>query len=158
MWNWKFGNENFELKIWGLKEIWKLWIWIYIFNPFQKKFHHIFFFWGLTEFKCGGQNLCPPLLCFSLFSFFASSSSNFLPPLTLFIFFFPLIFLLLTISSHKKHFPKLLNFPSSISINISLDPCVFEHFHHTPIFGEIHFSLHQDGFFLQGILFFYFSW
>ena len=88
-----------------------------------------------------GQNFGPLLLCFSLFSFFASSSSTFLPRLALFIFFFPLIFLLhFTISSHKKHFSKLFNFPLSISINISLDPCVFEHFHHTPIFGETHFS------------------
>ena len=149
MWNWKFGNENL-----GLKKTWKLWIWIFIFNPFQKKFHHFFFFWGwlsqlnlteltqlLVEFKCGGWNFGPPLLCFSLFSFFASPSSTFLPPLTLFIFFFPMIFLLhFTISSHKKHFSKLFNFPSSISINNSLDPCVFEHFHHTPIFGETYFS------------------
>ena len=84
----------------------------------------------------------PRTSLFLPFSFFASSSSTFLPPLTLFIFFFPLIFLLhFTISStKKKNFSKLLNFPSSISINNSLDPCVFEHFHHTPIFGETHFS------------------
>ena len=33
MWNWKLGNENFELKIWILKDTWKLW----------KRF--FFFFW-----------------------------------------------------------------------------------------------------------------
>ena len=95
IWNWKFGNENL-----GLKKTWKLWIWIFIFNPFQKKFHHFFFFWVdwdqpglieltqlLAEFKCGGRNFAPPLLCFSLFPFFASSSPTSLPPLTLFIFF-----------------------------------------------------------------------
>ena len=131
MWNWKFENENFVLKIWGLKEILKLWIWIFIFNPFQKKFHHFFFFLGwlsqlnlteltqlLVEFKCGGWNFGPPLLCFSLFSFFASPSSTFLPPLTLFIFFFPLIFFFISPFLFTKiTFLSFLTFPyPSLSI------------------------------------------
>ena len=71
----------------------------------------------------------PPTSLFLTFFFFTSSSSTFLPPLTLFISFFPLIFLLhLTITSYKKHFSKLLDLPSSISINISLDPCVLSIF------------------------------
>ena len=88
-----------------------------------------------------GLKFWPPTSLFLPFSFFYLSSPTSLPLLTLFIFFFPMIFLLhFTISSHKKHFSKLFNFPSSISINNSLDPCVFEHFHHTPIFGETYFS------------------
>ena len=76
---------------------------------------------------CGGRNFNPPLV--SLFSFLLHLSSTFLPPLALFTFFFPLLFLLhFTISSHKKHFSKLLHLPSSISINISLDLCVLSIF------------------------------
>ena len=72
-----------------------------------------------------GLKFWPPTSLFLHFSFLLHLSSTFLPPLALFIFFFPLIFLLyFTISSYKKHFSKLLNLPSSISINISLDLCV----------------------------------
>ena len=57
------------------------------------------------------------LLYFSLFAFLLHLPSTSLPTLTLFTFFFPLIFLLhLIISSHKKHFSKLLNLPSLISV------------------------------------------
>ena len=140
MWNWKFGNENFELKIWILKDTWKL----------------------LAKFKCRDQNFGSHFLVSSLF-FFASSSSTFLPPLALFTSFFLFIFLLhLTISSHKKHFSKLLHLPLSISINISLDLCILsifitQPFLVKPIFQNP-FSLHQNGFFLQGIFFSCFSW
>ena len=119
MWNWKFGNGNFELKIWILKDPWKLWK-IYFFLGWLS-------FW--LSFKCGGQNFGPPLLCLFSFPFLLHLPSTSLPPLTLFTFFFPLIFLLhLTISSHKKHVYKLLNLPSSIPINISLDPCILSIF------------------------------
>ena len=117
--NLKFGNESFELKIWILKDPWKLW--------------KIFFFLGWLSFwlsfKCGGQNFGPPLLCLFSFPFLLHLPSTSLPPLALFTFFFPLIFVLhLSISSHKKHFSKLLDLPLSISINISLDPCVLSTF------------------------------
>ena len=52
-------------------------------------------------------------------------------------FFFTSPFLL-----PKKHFSKLLNLPSLISLNIFLDPCVLENFCYTPIFGETHFQTH----------------
>ena len=129
MWDWRFENENFELKIWSLKDTWKLW----------KRF---FFFWLIesTQFdrvdlafgwllSVGAEILAPPLPCLSPFSFLLHLSSTSLPPLTLFTFFFPLIFLLhVTISSHKKHFSKLLNLPSYIFINISLDSCILSIF------------------------------
>ena len=92
-----------------------------------------------------GAEFWPPICLVSLFFFFASSFITFLPPLTLFIFFLHLIFLLqLTISSLKKKkcFSKLLNLPSLISLNISLDSCVLEHFCHTPTFGGTHFQTH----------------
>ena len=112
-----------------------------------------FFFLGadwVSWFLCGGRILAPHFLCLFLCCFFLlhlffhhqhyslSSSPWF--------FFFLSPFLL-----KKKHFSKLLKFPLSISLNISLDPCVLEHFFHTPIFGETHFqnhfSLHQNVFF-----------
>ena len=91
-----------------------------------------------------GVEFWPPICLVFLFFFFASSFITFLPLLTLFIFFLHLIFLLqLTISSlKKKSFSKLLNLPSLVSLNIFLDPCVLEHFCHTPIFGETHFQTH----------------
>ena len=76
-----------------------------------------------------GLKFWPPTSLFLHFSFLLHLLSTFLPPLTLFTFFFPLIFLLhLTISSHKKYFSKLLILPSSISINISLIACVLSIF------------------------------
>ena len=135
-WTRKFGNKNFELKIWDLG------------------------FWPPT-FLC--LSLFLYLFYLFIFFFFVSSFSTSLPPLSLFTLFFPLDFLLhLTISSHKKYFSKLLKLPSSISINISLDPYVLEHFITypflvNPIFQNP-FSLHQNGFFLQGIFFSCFSW
>ena len=82
-----------------------------------------------------GPKFCPPTSLFLPFSLFCFILTNFSPSInTIHLLHF-------TLSSHKKHFSKLLNFPSSISINISLDPCVFEHFHHTSIFGETHFSI-----------------
>ena len=150
----------FYLKIWILKDTWN----------FEKDFFFFFFGgWGgftkstqfdwvdsaLDEFKCVGPNFWPPTsLSFSL-PFCFIFHQLFLPPLALFTFFFPLIFLLyFTISSYKKHFSKFLNSPSSISINISL---CFEHFRPTPILVKPifknPFSLHQNGFSLQGIFF-----
>ena len=69
-----------------------------------------------------GRNFGPPLLCLFSFSFFALSSINFSSSID------TIHLLHLTISLHKKHFSKLLNFPSSISINISLDICVLSIF------------------------------
>ena len=91
-----------------------------------------------------GAKFWTPLSLVSLFFFLLLlPPSSFLPPLTLFIFFFPLIFLLhLTISFSKKHFSKLLNLPLLISLNTFLDPCVLEYFCYTPIFGETHFQTH----------------
>ena len=94
-----------------------------------------------------GVEFWPPI-CFSLLFFFfflLLPPFSFLPPLTLFTLIFTLIFLLhLNISSQKKkkNFSKLLNLPSLISLYIFLDPCVVEHFCHTPIFGESHFQIH----------------
>ena len=87
--------------------------------------------------------MAPHFPCLSFF-FLLSLPPLFLPPLTLFTFIFTLNFLLhLTISSPKKKiFSKLLNLSSLISLNIFLDPCVLEHFCHTPIFGETHFQIH----------------
>ena len=91
----------------------------------------------------GGGEFGPHFLVFSLFSlslsfffFFVSFLSSFflLPPLSLFTSFFHLDFLLpYTISSLKKHFPKLLNIPSLITLNIFSDPCVLGHFCFIPI-------------------------
>ena len=86
----------------------------------------------------GAEILAPHSL---FLSFFLLASSFFIspPPLSLFISFFPLIFLLhFIISSHKKHFSKLLNSPSSISINISLDLPVLSNFIPHP-FSKTHF-------------------
>ena len=107
----------------------------------RKKKRKKIFFWELTlqlvEFKWGGQTTF--LVSLFFLSFLLSLPPSFLPPLTLFTLIFTLIFLLhLTISSPKKIFSNLLNLPSLISLNISLDPCVLEHFCHTPIFGETH--------------------
>ena len=113
------------------------------FENYLKTLKKIFFFFGVDwvnsvwlswlsfwlSFKCGGRNFGPPLHCFSLFASLLHLLSTSLPPLTLFTFFFLLIFLLhLTISSHKKHISKLLNLPSCISINIYLDHCVLSIF------------------------------
>ena len=77
----------------------------------------------------GAEILAPYLLVSFLFPFLLHPPSTSLPPVALFTFFFPLIFVLhLSISSHKKHFSKLLNLPLSISINIPLDPCVLSIF------------------------------
>ena len=128
----KFENENLELKTLDFKR-------------YLKTLKKIFFFW------VDRVNSVMSL-------FFLILPSTFLPPLALFSFFFPLIFLLqLTISSHKKHFSKLLHLPSPISINIFLDFCVLSIFiTHPflvkPIFQNP-FSLHQNCFFLQGIFF-----
>ena len=66
-----------------------------------------------------GAKFWPPFFLSFPFSFLLSPSSTFLPPLLLFTFFFHLIFLLHpTISSLKNYFPKLLNLPSLISLNI----------------------------------------
>ena len=159
--HWECGIENLGMRILN----WKIGVWKILEN-FKNDFFFFFFFWVDWVNSAFGWVLSVgpkfwPLtsLSLSFFSFLFHLSSTSLPPLTLFIFFFTLIFLLhLTIYFHRTHFSKLLNLPSSISINISLDPCVFEYFHHIPIFGETHFSLHQDDFFLQGILFSYFSW
>ena len=105
-------------------------------------FIYFYFFLGLTQFwlslKCGGRNFGPPLLV-SLFLPFIFIFLSFSSSLSLFISFFPLIFLLhFIISSHKKHFSKLLNSPSSISINISLDLPVLSNFIPHP-FSKTHF-------------------
>ena len=136
-WTRKFGNKNFELKIWDLG-FWPptflcLSLFLYLFYLFI----YLFFLFRLS----------PPLF---LHCHYSLSSSPW-------IFFFISPFLLT-----KKYFSKLLKLPSSISINISLDPCVLEHFITypflvKPIFQNP-FSLHQNGFFLQGIFLSNFSW
>ena len=86
-----------------------------------------------------GLNFGPPIFG-SLFFFFASSFILFFfPLLTLFTFSFTLLFLLHpTISSLKNYFPKLLNLPSLISLNIYIyiyifsDPFGFGHFSSYP--------------------------
>ena len=150
--NWECEIENLGMKILILKDTWKFWFWKILE---KEDFYFIFLGWlsqlSLTEFKCGGRNFGPPLLCLFSFSFFLHLPSTSLPPLTLFTFLFPLIFLLqLTIYSHKKHSSKLLNSSSSISLNISLDLRVLSIFiPHPflvkPIFQNP-FSLHQNGF------------
>ena len=108
--NWKFG-------------FWK------ILENFEKYFFFLGWLSFWLSFKCGGWNFGPPFFCLFSFPFLLHLPSTSLPPLALFTFFFPLIFVLhLSISSHKKHFSKLLNLPLSISINISLDPCVLSTF------------------------------
>ena len=158
------GIENVKLKAWEWKFLnWKIRFWKILET--LKKFFFFFFFgliestqfdWvdsALDEFKCVGPNFWPPTsLSFSL-PFCFIFHQLFLPPLALFTFFFPLIFLLqLTIYSHKKHSSKLLNSSSSISLNISLDLRVLSIFiPHPflvkPIFKNP-FSLHHNGFFL----------
>ena len=98
----------------------------YFLEGKEEKEKEFFFFFGvdwvnsiwpswlsnLAELKCGGRILAPhfPYL---LFSFLLSPSSTFLPPLTLFILFFHLIFLFhLTISSPKKN--TFLSFSTSL--------------------------------------------
>ena len=129
----------------------------------EKGFFFFFFYWvdwvnlvwlswfsNSTDFYVGAEFWLPtPFVSLSLLLL---PPSSFLPPLTLFTLIFTLIFLLpLTIFSQEKHFSKFLKLPLSISLNISLDPCVLEHFYHTPIFDETHFqnhfSLHQNVFF-----------
>ena len=121
------GIENVQLKAWEWKFLnWKFGFWKILEN-FVKDFFLGWLSWlsfcWVKEY--GGRNLPPPLPPRSLFLSFCLLASYFFtshPPLSLFISFFPLIFLLhFIISSHKRHVSKLLNSPSSISINISLD-------------------------------------
>ena len=76
MWNWKFGNENFELKIWGLKK--KI-------ENFEFEFLSFFLGGGgggwliqlsltkltllLAEFKCGVEILVPYFFVSPFFPF-----------------------------------------------------------------------------------------
>ena len=119
----------------------------------KKKKKKIFFFGGwLSQF-----NLAPNFFFFFSFLLFS------FPPLTVFILPFHLHFLLhSTISSLKKHFSKLFNFPSLIPFNIFLDPCVFGHFCYIPIFvkpiSNLLFSLHKNVILFQWAFFSYFSW
>ena len=88
--------------------------------------------------------MAPHFPCLSFF-FFAFSSSTFSSTINTIHLYLHLEF---SSSSHhffskkKKIFSKLLNLSSLISLNIFLDPCVLEHFCHTPIFGETHFQIH----------------
>ena len=90
-----------------------------------------------------GPNFGPPFVLSLFSSFLLLPSSHFfhhniihlLPPLD---FSSPYHFF----SKKKIFFSKLLNLPSLVSLNIFLDPCVLEHFCHTPIFGETHFQTH----------------
>ena len=120
----------------------------------KKKKKIKFFFWGLIESIQFGPQFFFFFFSFLLFSF---------PPLTVFILPFHLHFLLhSTISSLKKHFSKLFNFPSLIPFNIFLDPCVFGHFCYIPIFvkpiSNLLFSLHKNVILFQWAFFSYFSW
>ena len=162
--NSKFGHWEYEFENLGTKILsWKFGIWD-ILKTLKKKVFFFFFCWLSLRLSLSvGAEFWPPtFLCLSLFPFFSSFSTS-LPPLSLFTLFFPLDFLLhLTISSHEKYFSKLLKLPSSISINISSDPCVLKHFIMypflvKPIFQNS-FSLHQNGFFLQEIFLSNFSW
>ena len=106
----KIKAWNLDHEIWSLSFYWKLKSWIQnlgienmnlgkkiwvenlrfgIFENFIKK--EIFFF-GLTEFKCGGWNFGPPLFVSLLFFLLASSFFISPPPLSLFTLFFPLDF------------------------------------------------------------------
>ena len=153
MWNWKLGNEKF-------------WIENYDFERYLETLKNDFFFsfLGWLSFWLGlsvGAEIFAP-------HFFVSSLFAFLLHLLLFLHWqyspssSPWFFLHFPISSHRKHFSKLLNSPSSISINISLDLCVLSIFiPHPflvkPIFQNP-FSLNHNGFFLQGIVLSNFSW
>ena len=97
-----------------------------------------------------GPNFAPPppqfVLSLSLFFFFFFSfASSFVLSSTINTIH-PHLHLDVSSSPHhffsKKYFSKLLNVPSLIYLNIFLDPCVLEHFCHTPIFGETHFQIH----------------
>ena len=191
MWNFEIGNENFGLKIWDLniwnlklnllslirsKKFLGNWYDLSLLHDFfleekkkkrRRKRKRIFFFesWlnNLVTLSVRSWILASIFLVFSFFfSFLLSPSSTFLPSLLLFTFFFHLIFLLHpTISSLKNYFPKLLNLPLLISLNIFSNPCVWSSLLHThfmkPI-SKLPFSLHQNVFFLQWTLFSYFSW
>ena len=110
-----------------------------------------------------GAKFWPPFFLSFPFSFLLSPSSTFRPPLLLFTFFFHLIFLLHpTISSLKNYFPKLLNLPSLISLNIYIYIYIFRSFWFWPFFFipifKILFSLHKNVILLQWTFFTYFSW
>ena len=119
-----------ELKIWE----WKFWIKNLEFESYLKTLKKIFF--GLTEstqfdwvdsafgwvLSVGAEILAPHFFVSSFF-LYASSFINFSSSIDTIHLLLPLDF-----SSYKKHFSKLLNSPSSISINISLDLCVLSIF------------------------------
>ena len=191
MWNFEIGNENFGLKVWDLniwnlklnllslirsKKFLGNWYDLSLLHDFfleekkkkrRRKRKRIFFFWELTQqlsyFKCEEPNFVLHFSClFFFFSFLLSPSSTFLPSLLLFTFFFHLIFLLHpTISSLKNYFPKLLNLPLLISLNIFSNPCVWSSLLHThfmkPI-SKLPFSLHHNAILFQWAFFSYFSW
>ena len=155
MCNWKLGNENFWIENLDFERYLKLW----------KRF----FFWvdwvtELTQLwyclSVWGPKFWPPHFFVSLFSFLLHLPSTFSSSIGTIHLLLPLIFLLyFIISSYKKHFSKFLNSPSSISINISLDLCVLSTFIPHPFWWNPYpLSLHQNGFFRQGIFFSSFSW
>ena len=100
-----------------------------------------------------------------LFFFVSSFIIFFFPPLTLFTLFFTLHFLLHpTIFSLKNYFPKLLNPPSLISLNIFffqilvfLSTFAAHTFLVKPIL-KLLFSLHKNVILFQWTIFSYFSW
>ena len=191
MWNFEIGNENFGLKIWDLniwnlklnllslirsKKFLGNWYDLSLLHDFfleekkkkrRRKRKRIFFFesWlnNLVTLSVRSRILASIFLVFSFFfSFLLSPSSTFLPSLLLFTFFFHLIFLLHpTISSLKNYFPKLLNLPLLISLNIFSNPCVWSSLLHThfmkPI-SKLPFSLHHNAILFQWAFFSYFSW
>ena len=155
IWNWKFETWNWKFAIWN----WKIflnpsWFFLFLKRFFLKilLFHFLEVDWvnlvkpELTQrlrwLKQGGLNFGPHSCLFLFFFFFCffffwvlfSYSFFLLPPLSLFTLSFHLHFLLhYTISSLKNHFPKVLNLPSLISLNIFSDPCILGHFCYTPI-------------------------
>ena len=90
-----------------------------------------------------GPNIGPLLFLSPFFSFLLSPFSIFLPPLTLFNFFFTWLFFFISpflLQKKKNTFLNFSTFLHSSPLIFFLDPCVFEHFCYTPIFGKTPFS------------------
>ena len=159
------GMKIFELKIWILKD--KLWKRFFFLGwVSQLNLTELTYLW--LSLSVWGPKFCPlppfpQLLCLSLF-LFASSSINFFflhwhysPSSSPWFFFFISPFLLT-----KNTFLSFLTLSFIHLHQYFFRSLCFEHFHPTPILVKpifkIPFSLHQNGFFLQGIFFSSFSW
>ena len=91
--------------------------------------------------------MAPFFPCLHLLFFFFFFSHFILPPLSIFTSFFHLHFLHLpTISSLENHFPKLLNLPSFISLNIFSDLFILDHLCNKPIFKPSVFAFSMESY------------